>query len=222
MSSNQFYKGEFYWLTRDDFIHDNKWWNIYEVSFPIAERDTKEQLLLALEKNIARIGGYRIGDDMVGIVVFYRMKMPAFAFLHFLAIAPSWRNKRIGSHLFQLVVHEAKEYVLQYSGETLGLIWEVEDPEAAVTPADQQLQTKRIQFYHRNGGKLFQSKFIQPAINNQQTVPMQLMHHSDKNNLSELDIAKAIYFEKYQIINGTESTKIMDLLHTCYPFQKAA
>ena len=219
--SEHLYDGEFYWLSPESFSLDLHWWKIYEESFPLAERDSKEQLKFAIKKNVACIGGYRIGEEIVAIVVLYRMQKPAFAFLHFFAVAAAWRGKQLGSQLFKLIVAEAKQYVLQQSDKTLGLVWEVEDPTAAQNPKDQLMQSKRIHFYERLGGELFQSKFIQPPLNNQQAVAMQLMHNFGRSEVAELDIATAIYYEKYQNINDIESQQIEEFLNRCYPKLKA-
>ncbi|MES2219191.1 MAG: GNAT family N-acetyltransferase [Pseudomonadota bacterium] len=208
--------GHFEWLNADELAHAHDWWDIYTQSFPLAERDTKQQLILSLHKNIALIGCYRLQNSMAAIVVLYRMQAPAFAFLHYFAVAKAWRNKSLGSKLFPTILTEADKFVLENNQETLGLIWEVEDPTVAQTEQDRYIQIKRINFYERLGGKVFNSKFIQPAINNQNTVPMQLMYHSTKKKLSEQAIAAAIYFQKYQVINGTDTQQLNDLLNLCY------
>jgi GNAT superfamily N-acetyltransferase len=208
--------GRFEWLSAEEFSKAHDWWDIYTQSFPPAERDTKQQLLLSLHKNIAQIGCYRIKNGMAAIVVLYRMQTPAFAFLHYFAVAKAWRNQNLGTQLFQMIITEAEHYVLKNHPETLGLFWEVEDPSAAVSDLDKHIQSKRINFYQRLGGKLFESKFIQPAINNHNTVPMQLMYHSSQKKLSEQAIASAIYFQKYQVINGTKTQQLNDLLNLCF------
>jgi GNAT superfamily N-acetyltransferase len=210
------FDGHFDWLNAENFLQAHDWWDIYTQSFPIAERDTKQQFLKAIHQNIALIGGYRIHNTMAAIIVLYRMQKPAFGFLHFFAVAKDWRNKSLGSKLFQMIVFESEKFVLKNNPHTLGLIWEVEDPEAADSDLDKHVQSKRINFYLRLGGKIFDSKFIQPAINNQRTVPMLLMCHTTQKILSEQAIAKAIYFQKYQIINNIKTPALNDLLNQCY------
>jgi GNAT superfamily N-acetyltransferase len=208
--------GHFEWLSAENFTNAHDWWDIYTQSFPPHERDTKQQLTLALHKHIAQIGCYRINHAMAAIVVLYKMHTPSFAFLHYFAVAKAWRNQNLGSKLFQQLLPEAEKFVLKTSKKSLGLIWEVEDPSEAENDLDKHIQTKRISFYHRQGGKLFNTKFIQPAIGNYPPVPLQLMSHSNNKKLAEKDIASAIYFQKYQVINGIDTKQLTDLLNTCH------
>jgi GNAT superfamily N-acetyltransferase len=208
--------GRFEWLSPNTLAHAHDWWDIYTKSFPPEERDTREQLLLSLHKNIALIGCYRIQNSMAAIVVLYRMQNPAFSFLHYFAVTPAWRNKQLGSTLFPMIVTEAEKHVLQKNSESLGLIWEVEDPEKAITAFDRDIQTRRINFYHKLGGKLFKTRFIQPSINNHNAVPMRLMAYSNQGTLMEKQIAKAIYYQKYQIINGADDQQLTELLNQCH------
>ncbi|MDR3477233.1 MAG: GNAT family N-acetyltransferase [Gammaproteobacteria bacterium] len=209
-------KGHFDWLHHSSFIQNTDWWNIYEEAFPVKERDSKEQLLLALKQNIALIGSYKIQREMVAIAVIYRAQSPSFGFLHYFAVAPNWRNKKLGSYLFHLLVKEAEKFVIKNHTHSLGLIWEIEDPEHATDPKDQSLQHRRIHFYQKLGGKLFPGKFIQPGINGFEPVPMQLMHFSTYENLPEEKIARAIYLEKYGVVNAIAEDHLLALLARCH------
>jgi GNAT superfamily N-acetyltransferase len=209
-------RGHFNWLDQDSFVANKAWWGIYEEAFPVAERDSKEQLLIALSENIALIGSYKIQQEIVAIAVIYRTGSPSFGFLHYFAVAPSWRNKKLGSHLFPLLVREAENFVVKHHRHSLGLIWEIEDPEHATDSDEQSLQRRRIHFYEKLGGKLFPGKFIQPGINGFAPVPMQLMHFSSYENLPEEKIAKAIYLEKYGVINAIDQDHLLELLFLCH------
>jgi GNAT superfamily N-acetyltransferase len=210
------FKGQFDWLSPEELANAHDWWDIYIQSFPPHERDTKQQISLALQKNIAQVGCYRINHAIAAIVVLYRMHSPAFAFLHYFAVAKAWRNQSLGSKLFPLIMEEADKFVLKNNQQTLGLFWEVEDPEAAENDMDRHMQNKRISFYKKLGGKLFKTKFIQPPINNHDIVHLRLMSNTIEKSVVEKEIAKAIYFQKYQTINGAETKALTGLLNQCH------
>lgn len=212
---------EFEWLTTSELQNNRGWWDIYHDSFPVSEQDCESELLNALDSGIAKIGCYKINGQIAAIAVTYPIKNPAFLFLHYFAVAKEFRNHGLGGRLFEVLAKNAAK-----NGHQFGLIWEVEDSDFAETDEEKQLQARRIGFYKRHGGHMLHNRFIQPPIDGKTYVPMRLMCHQSalKHHIHqhEQSIAQAIYFEKYQAVNGLDTELLMDLLTQCYPnYQEA-
>lgn len=203
-----------HWLQPNEFLENSEWWHIYENAFPLNERDSQSQLLYALMSKIANIGTYYIDDRVAGIAVIYTMKKLPFMFLHYFAIAESFRNGGFGSQMFSQIMHEF---------EDKALIWEVEDIHAARNADEKKLRERRINFYLRHGATLLNNPFIQPPLHHGECIPMRLMQYSSQPQRileDEKLIAEAIYFEKYQVVNRIDASVLFDLLDRCDPVVK--
>ena len=107
---------------------------LYEISFPIEEkRDNLEQC--RVEKN----PDYHFdlimeGDEMLGIALYWQT--PSLLFLEHFAILPEKRNGGIGSKALKLIKQKGKPVLLE------------------IEPLKDDITTRRLGFYTRNGFKL--------------------------------------------------------------------
>lgn len=205
-------------MTKNDLKNDIAWWHIYFHSFPAKERDKKNQIIWALEMNLAKIGCYYSKQHLTqGIVVLYHMQQYPFVFLNYFALEPALRGKGIGSAWMKHIIKKAEE---KYPKDYLGLVLEVEDPAFSKNSTEYELKYKRLQFYERLGGNYFNAHYIQPPIDGKNSLPMHLMyfsnkHHSDMH-LYEKKIIETIYFEKYHVVNQIDRTLLETLLVDIY------
>jgi GNAT superfamily N-acetyltransferase len=196
------------WLSPDELLMDTAWWEIYKNSFPIAEQDTHEQLLHALRLHIAKIGACQHQGVTQAIVVFYPMHTAdfSFIFLNYIAVSSQRRGQGLGRQLFNQLIRQLENII----------VWEVEDPEAALDFAERTLRAQRLQFYLKEGAQLLNCRFIQPPIDGLNYVPMRLMCHTRANDMDihlfEKKIVEAIFFKKYKIINKVDLEILNNLL----------
>ncbi|MBS0350357.1 MAG: GNAT family N-acetyltransferase [Proteobacteria bacterium] len=196
------------WLTPEELLQDVAWWAIYKNAFPVTEQDNKQQILYALQTNIAKIGAYQQHGVTQAIVVFYPIYITGlpFVFLNYFAVSDRYQGQGLGRWLFNQLVSEL---------DTI-LVWEVEDPNIAVDSAEQKLRERRWQFYLRAGAQLLNCQFIQPPIDGLNYVPMRLMCLIPKPDINidrlERKIVAAIFFKKYKIVNHINTATLNDLL----------
>jgi hypothetical protein len=196
---------------------DTAWWQIYEDSFPLSERDSKDNILKAVEKKLAIVGSYQLKNHTVAIVVFYCLQTSilSFVFLNYIAIGHSGRNRGLGGKLFSsLLLHIEKMNELG-THKYQAVVWEIEDPDMAVNNAEKQFRERRLNFYRRLGGKYFKHIFMQPPIDGSTILSMRLMYYSpDQIDIPDFEsvMIEAIYFQKYHVVNGVDKKILNDLL----------
>lgn len=101
--------------------------------------------------------------------------------------------------------------------QPLGLIWEVDPPQAGDDAAERMLRERRVEFFRRQGGALLPQPYLQPPVDGIAPVPMQLMFRPASDGRPPDDetahaIVRAIYFEKYQAVNQIPEHVLRDLL----------
>ncbi len=208
---------EWKFLHHQQLKSDTHWWQIYEDSFPLSERDSKEIILKAVENNLAIAGSYQLQDLTVAIVVFYCLDAPdlSFIFLNYIAIGRAGRNQGLGARLFQSLILQIKTMNAAKTRQYQAIIWEVEEPGEAGPDVELQLRRRRLAFYERLGGQYFQYLFMQPPIDGMTIIPMRLMYclldQLDINQF-ELAIINAIYFQKYYVVNHIDKSILRELL----------
>lgn len=207
----------FQWLSQKDLHDDILWWKIYENSFPSSEREPQELLYQALEKNIIKVGCYAENNETIAICVIQPMRSLPFALMNYFAISNSHRNRSLGSHLFSHLTIASENFVKEYSQNYLGLFWEVENPDVELNQSEKLLKQRRMQFYRRRGAEVFKKIFFQPPIAGYSALPMRLMYYA-KNPINlalEIEITKAVYFEKYHAVNQIQKEILSELLTQC-------
>lgn len=205
------------WLRPEEFSKDNIWWEIYTDSFPIAEQDSREQILKALENNIAVAGSYQLQGATVAIAVYYPIQSPTheFIFLNYIAVRRSARNQGLGKQLLDSIIRHSEKIIFNNGRYPSALIWEVEDPADALEDKEKILRKRRLEFYKRAGARLFKHAYIQPPIDGIHEVPMRLMYYPPGQQVNATDyeflITAAIYHQKYKVVNNI-SPEILQIL----------
>jgi len=132
---------------------------LFEESFPQDEYRPYE-----LQKALLSLPQYKVyvyeKDHVLG-GFFATWEGPSFIFIEHFAVKESFRNNGLGSRLLQEFVKLAKKPI----------VLEVEPPKG-------DLQKRRVAFYERNGFKLNQWSYLQPALaKDQKPVPLVLMSY---------------------------------------------
>ena len=115
--------------------------NKMTVDFPKPELKPLEAILKAIDKDIYEPFG--LFDDSRIIGYTFLAKLGSDYLVDYIAINSDSRNNGAGSRLVQLLA--------DYLKDAGNAIVEVEDPDFADDAAVKDLQTRRVNFYHRNG-----------------------------------------------------------------------
>ncbi len=157
--------------------------DIYEQSFPEAERDPVEDVAESL-RNLtpnAEITHLRVlveEEVVVGFTYFATYRDYYLGYLKFIAVREDIRGKGYGPILLQDAIQQIRADGKQATGwPYLGLVLEVERPEMAENDIDRHLRERRIQFYQRNGAVMFEAMdYIAPPVApGQPSLPFHLM-----------------------------------------------
>lgn len=158
-------------------------YSLLERSFPPDERRSYEEQKKLLDEKEYKIYAKFDGDALVGFLATWSFGTQAYV-EHF-AVSPEFRNNGEGSRMLAETI------------KTLGVpvCLEVEKPE-------DELTTRRINFYKRNGFFLNLYPYIQPAYSpEKQPVPLLIM--STGANLTESEFKK-IRSSLYKIVYKVE------------------
>lgn len=118
----------------------HKVWELYEESFPLAERRKEEDHIRASEdENFHPISAWENGE-LVGIVFFWEWEN--YRYLEYLAVTPHLRSRGYGAQLLN--------YLREY-GHTIIL---------EIDPLNNEQSVRRLQFYERAGFTLTPYRFV--------------------------------------------------------------
>jgi GNAT superfamily N-acetyltransferase len=156
---------------------------IYEQAFPEAERDSVENIAASLKNTAPEtdVSHFRVLLDqgaVVGFSYFSSYKEYYLGYLKFIAVRAELRGKRYGPVLLQDALRQLRIDGRRATGwPYLGLILEVERPEAAENEEVRALRERRIKFYQRNGAVLLENlNYVAPSVApGQPSLPFHLM-----------------------------------------------
>jgi len=202
-------------ITTEQLTADEAWWQIYEDSFPAAEREKQEVIVRSIDRGVGMAFRRRRQGVTIGLATTHLLKDPAAVFLVYLAVDSNQRNQGTGGELLQGAWEAGAERLSQQGLEPVGLIWEVDRPEP--TAGDAGARLRRIAFFERHGGKLLDRPYMQPSLDGTTPVPMRLMlRPAGGNGIPEREtiesLVRAMYFEKYGAINEIDGSTLEDLL----------
>jgi len=145
---------------------------LYESAFPPAERVPVESIIASIRQR-GRADGcvphfFTAVKDAraLGLSFYGYFRDVRLGFLYYLAVQPELRGQGLGAWLFHQTLAQLPQDAKSTGGEPpRGLVWEVERPVDADTPAERDLRQRRINFYRRNGALLLdRSDFLAPPL----------------------------------------------------------
>lgn len=158
---------------------------LYEDTFPFIERRNLEQLKYLIENQTQMyFCAIRHNTELAGFFIYWDLD-GAYYFEHF-AIFEQLRNQKIGLQ------------VLRYAAEHLSGIRLLE-----VEPSTNEMNTKRIAYYERNGYQILTKDYVQPPYdlqrNSKEIQSLWIMGSEQTDKLDELlfKIKKVVYENNY-------------------------
>ncbi len=120
--------------------HWNNVWQLYEESFPVAERRKKEDHLLACtDEHFFPLSVWE-GNELVGLMFFWEWK--SYRYLEHLAVHPNLRGHGYGSQMLRYLRDSEHTIILE------------------IDPLINELSVRRLQFYERAGYTLTPYRFV--------------------------------------------------------------
>lgn len=158
---------------------------LYEESFPEEERRPKAQLLKLIEnKNEMYFTAVFWEGELCGLFVYWDFL--DFFYVEHLAVFPSMRNKKIGAK------------VLAFIATNLGGVRLLE-----VEPPTNEMATRRIEYYRRNGYEVLEKEYIQPSYSrNEDACNLWIMGNTNPGQLPAFieRIKKEVYLNNRNVL----------------------
>lgn len=172
-------------ITNPDDRNLNRLIALYEDAFPVEERRDIGQLKRMIkQKSDMYFNAIECDGELCGFFVYWDMK--DFYYLEHLAVYPSMRNKKLG------------QKVLDYAANHLKGVRLLE-----VEPIRDEMTTRRVRYYQRNGYQVLDEEYIQPSYDGvRDSCPLWIMGNRHSERLPEFidTIKRKVYLDNYGLI----------------------
>ncbi len=153
---------------------------LYEEAFPIEERRPLKQIEKMISQKKEMYFNALFSDgDLCGLFVYW--DLGEFYYLEHLAVFPEMRNRKIGAQ------------VLDYVAKHLEGIRLLE-----VEPTTDEMTTRRVAYYRRNGYEILDQNYIQPSYTDEkEAFNLWIMGNKESDRLAEYiqTIKERVYVE---------------------------
>ena len=131
---------EYLKITPEDSIRWESVWNLYEESFPVAERRKMGDHLRACgDDRFFPLSAWE-GGELIGLMFFW--EWDSYRYLEYLAVNPALRGHGYGSQLLRHLRDSAHTIILE------------------IDPLSNEMSVRRLQFYERSGYTLTPYRFV--------------------------------------------------------------
>lgn len=131
---------EFLRIAPTDTVRWNKVWELYEVSFPTAEKRKIEDHIRAFEDPLFFPISVWESDELIGIVFYWEWEK--YRYLEYLAVNTQLRGQSLGSQLLKYLSSEGHTIILE------------------IDPLIDEISVRRLQFYERAGYTLTPYRYM--------------------------------------------------------------
>jgi GNAT superfamily N-acetyltransferase len=131
---------EFKIIEQKDSERWNMVWNLYENSFPIAERRKREDHLRACENELFHPMSVWENDQLIGIAFYWEWSN--YRYVEYLAVPPELHGHGYGSQIIKEIRDSKHTIILE------------------IDPLINELTVRRLQFYERAGFTLTPYRFM--------------------------------------------------------------
>ncbi|MDL2322641.1 GNAT family N-acetyltransferase [Bacteroidales bacterium OttesenSCG-928-A17] len=131
---------------------------LYTEAFPPEERRSVDLLGNVVEENEELFFSAVLdGDELVGLVGYW--VFPEFMYLEHLAVFTEMRNRKIGQQVLDFLAESFETRILE------------------VEPVCDEITERRVNYYQRNGYKILDKGYIQPAYSGlpEENLPLWIM-----------------------------------------------
>lgn len=137
-------------------LAENKdFWCIYQTSFPPEERCLPQTLLQDMKETNIHALLLNRERKTIGFLLYQFLESSNVVFLHYFAVDMAYQNQGHGSRLLQRLVDRLKT-------SCLGLVFELEKPELAITERERKRREHRTEWYKKRGARILVEEYWQP------------------------------------------------------------
>jgi GNAT superfamily N-acetyltransferase len=192
---------------------DGAFWALYDEAFPAEEREPRGVILKSVGMGTGVAARARSPSGTVGLVTTHLLRQPPGVFLVYIATHPQLRGRGLGAELFQYAWAVSVAHGEAKGWRPTTYAWEVDDPATGETSEEVRRRQRRIGFFRRLGGEVLPGPYLQPPVNGAEPVRMRLMARTEPGTTMPplADLVRAIYFEKYGVVNGISKDILDDL-----------
>ncbi|MEC5395808.1 GNAT family N-acetyltransferase [Bergeyella sp. RCAD1439] len=168
---------ELLWLNDPQEVRVDRLYRSYTNAFPEDERRSKAQFYALFDRDQVQVYALDRAQTYVGYMICWTLGQ--FVFLEHFEIFPEFRYQNFGTEALSALLQRCSRVVLESEPATL-------NPSAA----------RRISFYRRNGFRVVDEGYMQPAYAaDKQPVPLWLMasFFSEKPGLLSEEIKDVVY-----------------------------
>ncbi|HWR04049.1 MAG TPA: GNAT family N-acetyltransferase [Humidesulfovibrio sp.] len=192
---------------------DGRFWEIYAQAFAASEKEPREVILESVRRKTGMVFRTLLDGRTVALATTHALRKIPALFLVYLAVDPELRSRGAGGSLLEHL-HQASGQLVPGS---LGMVWETERAEDAGPGPARALRERRLEFFRRHGASVVSGSYRQPALDGVAPVPMNLLFRpaepgQDIGPVFARALARSIYEEKYQALNGVSWAHLEDLL----------
>lgn len=131
---------EFLRIDPQDTLRWNKVWDLYEESFPIAERRKIEDHIRANTNELFFPLSAWEGGELIGLLFYW--EWDSYRYLEYLAVNPVFRSQGFGSQMLRWLRDSEHTIILE------------------IDPLINELSVRRLQFYEKAGFTLTPYRFV--------------------------------------------------------------
>jgi GNAT superfamily N-acetyltransferase len=186
-------------------------YEIYAASIPARERKPEAWICSMVRAPEYEVRVMKGAGPVKGFSILFVPPAERFALLEYMAVAPAWRNRGVGRELFQHTIERA----VTPAGRSLPIVLEVDSDREAST--DQQIRTRRQQFYRRLGCvRISRLHYLLPLPGQGPVPEMDLMVYSAEplRQLPKTELERwlrTIYRDVYRC--SPDDPRIVQMLH---------
>ena len=160
-------------LNSNTLLKDKLWFSLYEISFPAEERESKEVICKTADNKNGIVLALKEGNAIIGLVTCQFLPTVSLLFIVYLAIASEYQNMQFGEKIFNYLKSISDKMINQ---KIQGL-WEIDKPyENGISGNEFTKRKRRESFFIKNGGKIINTDYVQPPVDGNTFVNMNLMY----------------------------------------------
>ena len=167
----------------------NKVWQLYEESFPLAERRKQDDHIRACTDTMFHPLSAWEGNQLIGILFYW--EWDSYRYLEYLAVSPELRKQGYGS---QMLSH--------FKNTSFSIILEID-------PLINELSVRRLQFYERAGFVLTPYRFVHLPYR-KEAQPKELLILSYSQTINKTQHTNFLKFVNEQVITYCEGYSFED------------
>lgn len=212
-------------ITMDNQKHLDEVLKLYDSTFPINVRESHQTFLNGLKYGSNRKpNNFRFligleGEDLVSFATGHYLADVNSGFIVYIVTNPKAQSKGVGTRTLEKLEELLNQDAVSAGNPSINtIVLETETEEMAHTDEEKENCIKRSKFFKKNNYKRnTRISYVQPPLHSEENdVPLNLLykrHHQNQVIEEDInDVIKALYKEKYSLVNQIDGKILKRLL----------